>query len=81
LKGWQVHEFNPSISATVLVSSENNIHSHLLVLELVHCLRMHSWNTALEMTSHTDRSRNSESLHQTLSDDTVPVQPNCTGHI
>ena len=64
-----------------LVSNDSNTHSHLLVLELVHCLRMHSWNTALEMTLHTDRSRNSESLHQTLWDGTVPVQLNYTGHI
>jgi len=68
-------------SAGLLVSTENNTHSHLLVLGLVHCLRTHSWNTALGMTSHTDRSRNCELLHQTLSDGTAPVQLNCTGHI
>ena len=81
LKGWQLQEFIPSISAIVMACSDNKAQSHLLVLELVHCLRMHSWNTALEMTSHTDRSRNSGSLRQTLSDGTGPVQLNCTSHI
>jgi len=80
LKAWKVHERIASISATVLVSSDSSTHSHLLVLELVHCLRKRSWNTALERTSHTDRSRNSESLRQTLSGGTAPVQLNYTGH-
>jgi hypothetical protein len=84
LEGWQVCEFIPTLPVTVLASTENKTQSHLLVLEKARCQRMwqeYSWHTALGMTSHTDMSRSSELLHQTLSDGTVPVLLNCTSHI